>query len=788
MGALIRYLTSTVPALAIKTGFSCKTELGNSLGQADSMSKAAARAKSGTPVLALDVRPRIPRTPAPEPAREARLLGGGSVSPRSRADLIEAGKMQINETCDALLEKGIAETFDICTLAYMHDVLTGDGDSLTTELHGGRDAMSGLTMVPLHEAIRRAREDTAGDADDDGLLPRATAAQTSDVAEWLTERIFSDAWRVRQSQINSIDGLNYKPKGGFPTVGLKAIGDEPLKVSSGKWYYEVTIGNGSLAAPQFGWCDERFNPPDGHGVGDDLHSWGVDGDRVTAWGCGGSTDFGKAWKPGDVVGFMADLDSRTLSFSLNGSSEAPMGVAFTDIEFRGSLFPAVTASSCDATFNFGEDPARRLKFLPDGYSPIVPPSEVEQLAAMIVLISTSQNDELGYYTTYEPLMFAQTTYSRLLLSSPNFYHLNLTDMEGAKKLVNQLVRLDRLPTCNPLEGLLLLRSAWCDYDVSMLLAEQYKRACKRIFALQIVLSWLVVVGAGLGDSYSTRVFGRDLDEIVPHAVFGISVTFSILVSLDGMLNPKARWRQLRSSASSLHSIVWMYRTRTGPFELEETRRDSTRPESVLCAIQTQWRDDLAAGAGLKTTSLLRQYPAHVYCHFQDRGGAVSSTTVDDDHHSPTQPSRYVKLRVEPMITFYTNRIPVYTRHGLLLRFTILVLGVAASVLARYEELSWVTTATAAATAVMSWAEFSDAARKVERYSSAVGALKNLLSWWDSLGEVQKASKEAIKHLVQTAEAIISEEQFSWTATKPAVLEQGGEAAQEGDVEKMKLQS
>ena len=47
-------------------------------------------------------------------------------------------------------------------------------------------------------------------------------------------------------------------------------------------------------------------------------------------------------------------------------------------------------------------------------------------------------------------------------------------MEYAQKLVNQVVRLDRLPASNPLQGLLLLRDAWRDFDVAMLLAGRYK--------------------------------------------------------------------------------------------------------------------------------------------------------------------------------------------------------------------------------------------------------------------------------------------------------------------------
>ena len=271
-----------------------------------------------------------------------------------------------------------------------------------------------------------------------------------------------------------------------------------------------------------------------------------------------------------------------------------------------------------------------------------------------------------------------------------------------------------------------------------------------LFALQLLFNWLVVAGTVLRFHLSDEAEG-----VVEHASFIISVAFTILVSLDGTLNPKARWRQLRSSSCSLQSAIWLYRTRAGIFELDESRRDSNRPEATLCTTLTQWRDDLVAGASLKTTNLLREYPASVYRHYQDRGAPPGP--LSDDFHSPTQPTNYIKLRIEPMAAFYAQRIPKYTRQAMLLKTTILLCGVAASVLARYDMLTFVVAVTAASSVTTSWAEFGDASRKVERYSSAVVALRSLLSWWDSLGEVQKASRESIAQLVQGAESIISQE-------------------------------
>jgi len=140
------------------------------------------------------------------------------------------------------------------------------------------------------------------------------------------------------------------------------------------------------------------------------------------------------------------------------------------------------------------------------------------------------------------------TFSRTLLTSPNFYGLNLHNLDAAAALVNQLVRLDRLPPSNALEGLLLLQDAWRDYDVAMWLGGRYKRLCKLLFVLQLVISWAVVLCATLSSASQQGTSAASGAAALREAVFGLAIAVSVLLSLDGVLTPKARWRQLRSSA------------------------------------------------------------------------------------------------------------------------------------------------------------------------------------------------------------------------------------------------
>eukprot|EP00929_Paragymnodinium_shiwhaense_P084674 TRINITY_DN452_c0_g1_i1.p1 TRINITY_DN452_c0_g1~~TRINITY_DN452_c0_g1_i1.p1 ORF type:complete len:993 (+),score=115.47 TRINITY_DN452_c0_g1_i1:91-3069(+) len=381
-------------------------------------------------------------------------------------------------------------------------------------------------------------------------------------------------------------------------------------------------------------------------------------------------------------------------------------------------------------------------------------------------------------TVYRDRIKAFSTHARILLASPNMYTANLHDLEATKRVVNRIVKRDRLPSANPPEGLLLLRSAWCCYDVSMLLAGRYKFVCKCMYILLLLFGWFAIstsvvrtylTGHPLVDSYP------DLPDILAQVVFYISVAISLLAGMNGLVNPKARWRHLRSSAGVLQSAIWLYRTRVEPFELDDSREDVRSPEQELCQLLSQWRENLLAEAGMTSTTINKRHSAGAYKHFQFKGELADGA---DDFHSPTQPSRYIQLRIQPAIDFYQQRIPLHTRRVFSLELTIMLLGVLGSLLTYMEQVEWVAMSTALASALVAWGEFSDGRSKVERYSKAVTALENLLSWWDSLSDVQKAGRESINKLVCTAEGIISQEQLAWTSTRskaPASEGRGGEA-------------
>ena len=88
---------------------------------------------------------------------------------------------------------------------------------------------------------------------------------------------------------------------------------------------------------------------------------------------------------------------------------------------------------------------------------------------------------------------------------------------------------------------------------------------------------------------------------------------------------QARWRQLRSCAGALESIIWAYRTRVAPFEPDalHPNADDDKAERTLHLELVEWRQGLAAGADLNSTTLRRRFPGSVFKHGQRRPKADS---------------------------------------------------------------------------------------------------------------------------------------------------------------------
>lgn len=103
------------------------------------------------------------------------------------------------------------------------------------------------------------------------------------------------------------------------------------QVLSGKWYYEVQLGDHSSG--QIGFARSDFgsvNKTDGVGSEGALgKSWAFDGYKQMKLSGSRSSYPCNIWKAGDIVGCLLDLDAGEVGFSLNGQN---LGTAFKGLE------------------------------------------------------------------------------------------------------------------------------------------------------------------------------------------------------------------------------------------------------------------------------------------------------------------------------------------------------------------------------------------------------------------------------------------------------------------------
>lgn len=133
---------------------------------------------------------------------------------------------------------------------------------------------------------------------------------------------------------------------GLPTGGFSSVGTKGVLLTSGKWYYEAEIKTAGCL--QIGWADSSFvghcQADRGDGCGDGPSSWAFDGWRRYRWHSN-ATEWGCRWAEGDIVGCLVDMDSMTVSFTLNGKGEEiGMGLAFSGEGFRpwGGVYACVS--------------------------------------------------------------------------------------------------------------------------------------------------------------------------------------------------------------------------------------------------------------------------------------------------------------------------------------------------------------------------------------------------------------------------------------------------------------
>jgi hypothetical protein len=142
--------------------------------------------------------------------------------------------------------------------------------------------------------------------------------------------------------------------GGNLNVSTSSVADKvcgsTIGVSSGKYYWEVTINGG--AGTGIGICSNAVNLSSY--LGGDANGYSYDW-NANKYNNAVGTAYGASYTTGDVIGVALDMDAGTLTYYKNNASQ---GQAFSGIS--GTFFPAIgdqsSSGNVDASANFGQRP------------------------------------------------------------------------------------------------------------------------------------------------------------------------------------------------------------------------------------------------------------------------------------------------------------------------------------------------------------------------------------------------------------------------------------------------
>jgi hypothetical protein len=388
-----------------------------------------------------------------------------------------------------------------------------------------------------------------------------------------------------------------------------------------------------------------------------------------------------------------------------------------------------------------------------------------------------------------------------IFTSSNVYGANLQNLDAVEVLINQIVKRDRLPSQNSLEARQLLRSAWNIVDICVYNAGKYKNTAKVAYCVSLVLGMGVIVCTVFRNDIAKLFDNEDLPNI---AVFVLASILTVLTGMTTFLKPDRRWRELRAVAESVESEIFKFRTRTTQYQsVEKAERHAV--ETCFQGVIENARLTVVQTAALSGTAFSRKYPATVYMHGQNKDATCKTidyadfgrdTPVDieherlsDNHHSPMKPSKYVKARLIPMLSFYQARIPGKYRGLKITEVTLLFATASIAILAfsgGYTEqtlvvdasgethqvgagpASWAAVVAGLISAIMAWQGFVGTDRKLNRYTTGILALQRHLLWWESLTPVEKVSMLNVNRLVSIGEAVKMDEVNAWADAKRSI--------------------
>jgi hypothetical protein len=180
-----------------------------------------------------------------------------------------------------------------------------------------------------------------------------------------------------------------------------------------------------------------------------------------------------------------------------------------------------------------------------------------------------------------------------ILTSTNTYSGSIHDLDGIKRILGSVAKLDRLPASNSLESLRTLQDAWDFQELCHQNATFYKYVCKVTYLLLLLIG-MGLTALSLAECHTDDFFARD-------AVLAASVVGTAISAYVAYTNPGQKWQHLRAAAMAIESNIWMFRTRAGPYRTSGPSLNLNADQLLSSSIR-DIKAIVVEGADMKLTS------------------------------------------------------------------------------------------------------------------------------------------------------------------------------------------
>jgi hypothetical protein len=310
----------------------------------------------------------------------------------------------------------------------------------------------------------------------------------------------------------------------------------------------------------------------------------------------------------------------------------------------------------------------------------------------------------------------------------------------------------------------LLHDAWQQFATYDANGGRLQKAFKNI------QFWILVIGL---IAVFLALFQKQALDLVPHQqmrarialawlqypIIVIPIVTAILLAYYNKFRPANKWILLRGSAEAIKREIYRYRSRTGDYSddhLTTKSRDDVFHERLEPVSRRLMQTDVNHAA-------LKQYDRPL--------PPKDSAPKNDDGFSFLTAERYIELRLEDQLNYYSNKTPKLERQIKHMQIAILVAGGVGTLLAAVGAQLWVALTTALATALTTSLALRQLDETLVRYNQSATDLANVRDWWTKLSPAAKRNSKNIDQLVEVTEKVLETELSGWVQRMENALAQ-----------------